>query len=154
MNGFGPNRMFYDGPGGRLMMGGKPTEEDSKLNLKEPRYDIVTIGGWSMEVAGIPAEAPRYGVETVNGYFGEKNHIFYRYLTAGQVERVSISWGRGTLETHFAIAAIVHGTRGLIPNYEARWWNQAVPAEILAARAIAENHRGGAITLRLTIGAF
>jgi len=152
MSFFRPNRMFYDGPGGRLVMDGKPAEEDSRLSMKEPRYDVVTIGGWSMAVAGIPTEHPTYGVETVNDFFGEKNHVFFRYLTAAQVERVAVSWGRGDSQTHFAIAAIVHGSRGLIPEYVARWWNAAVPESILAARSIAENHRGGAITLRLKMG--
>jgi len=142
---------FYDGPGGRLVHREPARDDRISPQVKEKRYDVVTIGGWSMAVAGIPTGAPRWGVETVNEFYGEKNHIFYRYLTAAQVGRVRVSWGRGDTETHFAIAAILTGTRGLIPEYVAVWWNRAVPESILAARSIG-NSGGGAITLTLKIG--
>ena len=117
------------------------------------RYDVVTIGGWTMSVPGWQEPGQAAGVQTVNGWFKQQNNVFARNLTVAEVGAGSWTWGGGgNTETHFALAAILHGTRHLIPEFEAHWWNRIVPADILFARAIGENNTGGPITLSLTIG--
>jgi len=84
------------------------------------------------------------GFETVDGAFGEKNHMFARFLTKQQVERRSFTWGRGkgttaaglTGGTFFSLAAIETGQRGQIPLYTSEWFNEAVPPDILKARSV------------------
>jgi len=142
------NLLVSDGPGGRIW--GPQRGEEQPLAAKEPRYDVVTIGGYSFTVAGVD-EGYGVGVETVNGYFGEKNHICGQWLTRGQVAAGSWSWGRGSAQTYFAVAAILSGTRDMIPSWESGWWNTAIPSSILAARSIGGT-MGGSTTLTLTIG--
>ena len=144
-------RYLHDGPGGRVI-GGVEAGEVPPTAAADVLYDVVTMGGWSMQVAGISTAEPTYGVETVNSFFGERNHIFAARQTAEQVNAGSWSWGRGTTETHFAIAAIVSGTRKMIPEYTMSWWNRVVPENIIVARAIGENNIGGPVTLTLTVG--
>ena len=138
---------LHDGPNGRVLRAAAEDAADVRTEATEELYDVVTIGGWGMTIAGDPN-----GWETVNDFFGEKNHIFAARQTRAEVEAGAWTWGRGSTENHFAIAAIVHGTRGLIPNFEQLWWNAIVPERILRARAIDENYRGRAVTLTLTIG--
>ena len=145
----GPNLGVHDGPGGRVLTYIPSTVAEPEPAPLEIRYDVITIGGWSVSVAGLGYIGD---VETVNDFFGEKNHIFLENATAAEVNSGRWAWGRGTTETHFAIAAILQGTRNQIPNYENIWYNEIVPAEILVARAIGENALvGGPIALTLQI---
>jgi hypothetical protein len=130
----------------------KVVAEDRTVDTGEQRYDVVAIGGWSMTVEG--ANDGGVGVETVNSSFGDVNHVFASNLTAAEVRAGSWSWGRGTTQTHFAIAAVPHGAdRAKWPtSFAPVWWNNLIPASDIAARAVAENTTGGPITLRLTIG--
>jgi len=146
----GGSRLVQDGPGGRVFSRRGREDEEKRAVDNEPRYDVVTIGGYSFTVAGVD-EGYGAGVETVNGYFGEKNHIFGEGLTRAQVQDMSWSWGRGNAQTYFALAAILHGTRDQIPDWEGGWWNTMIPSSILAARSIG-GKTGGAVTLTLTIG--
>jgi hypothetical protein len=140
-----------DTPTGREVLR-YPEPEIDEDELPVQLYDVVTIGGYSYEVAGAD-EGFGAGFETVNGWFREQNHIFAAGQTAAQVNAGEWAYGeRGDSETHFAIAAIPHGARNLIPNFEGHWWNIMVPASILFARAWGENATGGAIVLGLTIG--
>jgi len=147
----GVNIRVHDGPGGRVFMRAEveDVDDEDEEMFDVQLYDVVTIGGWSMSVpqAGLPNN-----VETVNDFWHEQNHILLEGATVGQVNNGAWAWGRGDSQTHFAIAAIVHGTRDDIPQFEAHWWNLIVPAEILRARAVGENNTGGPIKLTLTIG--
>jgi len=144
------NIAVNDTPTGREVLRYPEPEADDDPAL-EQLYDVVTIGGYSLSVAGVD-EGYGVGVETVNGWFREQNHIFAAGLTVAEVNAGEWAWGRGDSETHFAIAAILHGTEPQIPVFEGHWWNFMVPASILFARAWGENATGGAIVLGLTIG--
>jgi len=158
----GTRYAVHDGPSGRIIDKPAVDAEIGRPAASEQRYDVVTIGGWSQVVAGVDEVFPDPvthilgriypGVETVNGFFGEKNHIFAAGLTKEQVNAGSWTWGRGTTETHFAIAAILAGTRNRIPDWEGLWYNTMLPASIMVARSIGENASGGPITLTLTVG--
>ena len=143
--------VIHNGPSGLVIGTRRRAEEAIMPAVIAPRYDVVTIGGYSCVVAGVD-EGFDAGVETVNGYFGEKNHLFGQWLTREQVEAGEWTWGRGSNQTHFAVAAIVHGTREQMPDWTGLWWNTMIPNSILAARSIGENATGGPITLTLTIG--
>jgi len=143
-----------DRPGGRILTKEPKPEKIADVEDDDRRYDVVTIGGYSYVVTGVQEVGMDAGVETVNGAFGEKNHILARFLTKDQVERRSFTWGRGKNHTRFAIAAILHGTRSQIPDWDVfgDWYNPVVPTAILAGRSIGISDTGGPVTLTLRIG--
>ncbi len=144
----GPNLGVHDGPGGRVLTHIPSTVPEPEPEPPETRYDVITIGGWSMSVVGLGYISD---VETVNLFFGRRNYILMENATADEVNSGRWVWGRGTTESHFAIAAILEGTRDQIPHYENIWWNEAISPEIIVARAIGENAVGGPIALTLQI---
>jgi len=132
-----------DMPGGRMLTKEPKPEKIADVEDDGRRYDVVAIGGYSWMVTGVAEPGTAVGFETVDGAFGEKNHIFHRFLTARQVQNVRITWGRGKTAdigsanaagTFLAIAAIPHGTRGQIPHYTPEWFNEAIPSDMVAAR--------------------
>jgi len=133
---------LHDTPGGRILERVPLEGEIPNAEIAGDRYDVVSIGGYSWTVANVHEIGAAAGFETVNGYFREENHVFYRWLTASQVKNVRVTWGRGrgtmaaglTGGTFFALAAIRHGAAGEIPPYTREWFNEIVPADILAAR--------------------
>jgi len=145
--------VIQNGPSGLVIGMRRRAEEAIMPAVIPPHYDVVTIGGYSFAVAGVD-EGFGAGVETVNGFYGEKNHVFAEWLTAAQVELGEWTWGRGANETYFAIAAIVHGTREMIPDWDipGQWWNPMLPPEIIAARSLGYSAAGGPVTLTLRIG--
>ena len=152
------SRLVSDGPGGRIF-GARAREAEQSLAVQEPRYDVVVIGGYSFNVDEAPVDAPTVNMAPPWGY-GEETHMLDSFLTATDVNAGSWSWGHPVRAdsaaeykgTHFAIAAILHGTRHLIPSDASLWWNQKVPDNILAARNVQVVVAGGAVTLTLTIG--
>jgi hypothetical protein len=146
-----------DGPSGRMIFPAHAAEEEEEevapvipLYDEEevapviPLYDVVTIGGYSYNVGGAS--------ESINEFFGEKNHIFAARQTAEEVNAGNWSWGRGDQKTYFAIAAIITGTRQYIPDYDGEWWNEIIPQWMLAARNGGHSDVGGAVTLTLQMG--
>jgi hypothetical protein len=135
-----------DTPTGREVLR-YPEPEIDEDELPVQLYDVVTIGGFTK------TGAPGFVSTSINDFYREQNHIFLAGATAYQVNAGVWTWGgEDDYETHFALAAIPHGTRNLIPVFEGPWWNIMVPASILFARAWGENSNGEPITLRLTIG--
>jgi len=146
------NIAVNDTPNGREILR-YPDAQDLKAPQGELLYDVVTIGGWTMAVAGWQEDDQDPTVMTVNGWFREQNHIFVARQTAAQVNAGQWAWGeQGDAQSHFAIAAILTMTDHLIPHFEGHWWNFMVPESILFARSWGENATGEAIVLGLTIG--
>jgi len=138
-----------DTPTGREVLRYPPPEEEPSDEevISTQLYDVVTIGGYTK------TGAPGFVSTSINDFYGEQNHIFLAGATAYQVNAGVWTWGgEDDLETHFALAAILAGTRNLMPNFEGHWWNTQVPSNILFARQWGENATGEPITLALTIG--
>lgn len=139
---------IIDTPGGRIFNMLRQPGEGVPAVPGGGMFDVVTIGGYYGPPVGDHWR-------NVNDYYGEKNHILESKLTAAQVNAGAWAWGpEGADQVHFAIAAIIHNTRLLIPEHEVvgDWWNPKVPAHIIFARAWAENTTGDPITLTLTVG--
>jgi len=123
----------------------------------EPLYDVVTIGGWSMTVAGWE-EGHGAGVQTVNGFWGEKNHRLSVGLTREQVEDDMWCWGFGIepdAKNHFAIVAVAHGNPRRWPmTFPDIWWNYLIPEEQIFARSVGVKYGLGPVCLRLRFGVF
>ena len=122
-----------------------------------PLYDVVTIGGWSMTVAGWE-EGHGAGVQTVNGFWGEKNHRLSVGLTREQVEDDMWCWGFGIepdAKNHFAIVAVAHGNPRRWPmTFPDIWWNYLIPEEQIFARSVGAKYGLGPVCLRLRFGVF
>ena len=122
-------------------------------------YDVVVIGGYSYSVPGVD-EGYGAGVETVNGYFGEENHVLSSGLAREQIESRSWTWGRGSTHTRFAIAVIRHGApRDWAETFAPVWWNCLIPQDELYARSLGGDVPWNVvtdcpITLRLQFGRF
>jgi len=120
--------------------------------LRTVLLDVITIGGY-YHIAGPPETWP-----TVNDWFGERNAILpygvgiAEGLTPDQVNAAEWTWDTPGDDVHFAVAAVLHGTRHMIPGHDVigEWSNPDVPGSIILARS-AGNEAGGSITLTLTV---
>ena len=120
--------------------------------LRTVLLDVITIGGY-YHLAGPPETYP-----TVNDWFGERNAILpygvgiAEGLTPDQVNAAEWTWDTPGDNVHFAVAAVLHGTRHMIPGHDifGEWSNPDVPGSIILARS-AGNEVGGSITLTLAV---
>lgn len=146
----GGNFGVHDGPGGRALVKGAGAGVSVRRGVE--LYDVVVIGGYSYSVPGVD-EGYGVGVETVNGYFGEQNHVLSSGVTRGAIEAGSWTWGRGSSHTRFAIAVVRHDhPRDWTETFAPVWWNYTIPDNEVFARAVAWADGSRGITLRLQFG--
>ena len=147
----GDGLTYESGPGGRIL-----TYEPADVDVPEtePLYDVVTIGGYSYTVAGID-KGYGAGIETVNGFFGEMNHVLASGLTREEIENGEWCWGRGNADTRFALAVTEHDDERDWPlTFPPLWWNFRIPEDDIFARSIGISGVGGPVCLRLRFGVF
>jgi len=151
-------RSTWKGGGGILVS----EQEDGRFvhvppKLRTVLLDVITIGGY-YRIVEDPGPPVVYDYPTVNDWFGERNAILpygvgiAEGLTPDQVNAAEWTWDTPGDDVHFAVAAVLHGTRHMIPGHdiEGEWSNPAVPGSIILARS-AGNEAGGSITLKLTV---
>jgi len=132
---------------------GKKAEEARK---KRGSSNIAAIGKGDPRFN--PAMRTRHGAAPDPGRVplankGNRSPVQPGNAMQGRWKGGSREWGgHGDSVNHFSIAAILHGTRNQIPQYDDLWWNEIVPPSILFARAVGENQTGEPIKLTLTIG--